>query len=72
MAATATAIEAMVRLLHHHPVDQTMERLKGAVVTIVLAAEIALERGYVGEDGVDDGLLEGAMRIRDLVDPGVS
>lgn len=49
-----------------------MERLKGAVVTIVLAAEIALERGYVGEDGVDDGLLEGAMRIRDLVDPGVS
>lgn len=46
--------------------------LRRHLVTLTLAAEIAIDRGYVGEDGVDDGLLDAALGIRDLVDPGAS
>lgn len=72
--STGVATEAFVRLMTarlERQDDHDLRELRDALVSLTLAAEIAVERGYIGEDGVDDGLLDAATKIARLVDPAV-
>lgn len=65
------AVAALVRLLGHHDLGLgPLAQLRAHVVTIVLAADLAVAAGAILEDGTDDALLAAADAIARLVDPG--
>lgn len=52
------------------PADERVARLRRHAVAILLVAGEAQRQGGIGEDGLDDSLLEAADAIARLVDAG--
>lgn len=70
-AVASSAVAALVRLLAapdlgHGP----LATLRAHVVTVVLAADLAIAAGAIPEDGTDDAMLAAADGIARIVDPG--